>query len=139
MGDSTDVLKKLLDKTHPFARKLANARCPLIILGTDQLKRSDGPAILSAVQTLSAGLQINAKNKVLNVLHKVASQVAALDLGYTPGVQPVRDMQPKVLFLLGADEEAINKSDLPKDCFVVYIGKLYYEPSTVHKKNIVMC
>ena len=59
---------------------------------------------------------------MLNVLHRVASQVAALDLGYKPGVDMIRKHPPKVLFLLGADENALTKQDIPKGTTVVYIG-----------------
>lgn len=60
--------------------------------------------------------------KVLNVLHCVASQVAALDLGYKLGVADIRNSPPKVLYLLGADEGTITRDDLPKDAFVIYQG-----------------
>ena len=53
---------------------------------------------------------------------KVASQVAALDIGYKAGVDHIRQNPPKVLYLLGADEGAITKDELPKDCFVIYQG-----------------
>ena len=53
---------------------------------------------------------------------QVASQVASLDIGYKAGVAEVRNSKPKVLFLLGADEETVTRSDLPKNSFVVYIG-----------------
>lgn len=122
LGDSPNVLQELMNGTHPFANQLAAAKKPLIIVGSDQLERTDGPAILSAVQTLARGVQKDADWKVLNVLHRVASQVAALDLGYTPGVASIRDSQPKVLFMLGADEGAITRDDIPKDCFVIYLG-----------------
>lgn len=96
----------------------------MIILGADALKRADGFSILKAVQEISRGPQISVGEdwKVLNVLHKVASQVAALDVGYTPGVSKILEQKPKVLFLLGADDEAVCRSDLPKDCFVIYQG-----------------
>ncbi len=48
--------------------------------------------------------------------------MAALDIGYKAGVQYIRDNPPKVLFLLGADEDTITRADLPKDTFVVYQG-----------------
>lgn len=126
LGESTDILSKIADHSHPFHNKLASAKKPLIILGSDQLARGDGAAILAAVQSISRGIQVKLADpewKVLNVLHRVASQVAALDLGYTPGVDAVREMKPNVLFLLGADEGAINKEDLGSNCFVVYLGK----------------
>lgn len=53
---------------------------------------------------------------------RVASQVAALDLGYKAGVDAIRKNPPKVLFLLGADAGCITRADLPKDCLVIYQG-----------------
>lgn len=53
----------------------------------------------------------------------MASQVAALDLGYKAGVDAIRDNPPKLLFLLGADEATVTRDDLPKDSFIVYIGE----------------
>ena len=55
---------------------------------------------------------------------QVANQVAALDIGYKAGVQEVRETRPKVLFLLGADEQTVSRADLADDCFVVYQGTL---------------
>jgi len=48
--------------------------------------------------------------------------VAALDLGYKAGVESIRENPPKFLFMLGADEQAVTREDLPKDCFIVYQG-----------------
>jgi hypothetical protein len=58
--------------------------------------------------------------KVLNVLHRVASQVAALDLGWKAGTADLRAAKPRVVWLLGADAGAISRDDLPADCFVIY-------------------
>lgn len=55
-------------------------------------------------------------------VNRVASQVAALDLGYKAGVEAIRRNPPKVLFLLGADGGCITRADLPKDSLVVYQG-----------------
>jgi len=49
--------------------------------------------------------------------------VAALDLGYKAGVESLRENPPKLLYLLGADEQAITREDLPKGCFIVYQGR----------------
>lgn len=48
--------------------------------------------------------------------------MAALDLGYQAGVSAVKSVKPKVLFMVGADEGKITRSDLPADCFVIYQG-----------------
>ena len=56
----------------------------------------------------------------LNVLHRVASQVGALDNGYKSGIGNLNDV--KLLYLLGADEGVIKRSDLSEECCVVYQG-----------------
>lgn len=61
--------------------------------------------------------------QVLNVLQRVASQVAALDMGWKAGVAELRNAAPQVLFLLGADAGAITREDLPADCTVIYQGE----------------
>lgn len=54
--------------------------------------------------------------------YRVASQVAALDLGFKPGVEAIRKSPPKVLYLLGADSGCITRQNLTKDCFIIYQG-----------------
>ena len=49
--------------------------------------------------------------------------MAARDLGYSAGASAAREAQPKVLWLLGADGEAVTREELPKDCFVIYQGR----------------
>lgn len=126
LGDSTKILEEISTGKHPFAKTLYSAKNPLIVVGSSTLQRPDGAAVHRVVaniaQTARERCGCDDDWKVLNVLHRVASQVAALDLGYKAGVQHLRDNPPKVLFLLGADEQAIDRSDLPKDCFVVYQG-----------------
>ncbi|KAG9477189.1 hypothetical protein GDO78_002536 [Eleutherodactylus coqui] len=105
---------------------LGQAKKPMIVVGSGALQRKDGAAIHAAVSTLAQNARISSgvpENwKVLNILHRVASQVAALDVGYKPGVDAIRKNPPKVLFLLGADAGCITRQDLPKDCFVIYQG-----------------
>lgn len=125
LGDDTATLKKLASGQHPFNKKLSAAKNPMIILGGQQFGRQDAAAILASVQQLAHSLSTTLNNKewkILNILQQVASQVAALDIGYKPGVSEIRENPPKVLFLLGADEGTITRADLPKDCCVVYIG-----------------
>lgn len=129
LGEDPSIIKTLESGGHPFAKKLKAAKKPLIVVGADALSRPDGAALLSSIQLLARASQSGVSDpnwKVLNILHKVASQVAALDIGYNPGVDKIRALSSclKVLYLLGADECAITREDLPKDCFVVYQGTL---------------
>ncbi|XP_071965290.1 NADH-ubiquinone oxidoreductase 75 kDa subunit, mitochondrial-like [Antedon mediterranea] len=124
LGNTTDVLSELAKGTHPFNKQLSKAKNPMIVIGSGALQREDGAAIHANAITIAQNARQNSEDdwKVLNVLHRVASQVAALDLGYSAGVEHVRNNAPKLLFLLGADEDTVTRDDLPQDCFVVYIG-----------------
>ncbi|XP_056007402.1 NADH-ubiquinone oxidoreductase 75 kDa subunit, mitochondrial-like isoform X2 [Ostrea edulis] len=126
LGDSTDVLKKIADGSHPFCKTLNKARRPMVVVGSSTLQRTDSAALHAAVSTIAQTARVQSECgdswRVLNILHRVASQVAALDLGYKAGVDYIRKNPPKVLFLLGADEGVLTREDLPKDCFIIYQG-----------------
>ena len=46
LGDSPDALEKLANGSHPFAKKLASAKKPAIIVGSEVLQRPDGAALM---------------------------------------------------------------------------------------------
>lgn len=126
LGDDTSIIQGLLDGSHPFAARLSSAKRPIIVVGSALLSRPDGGAIYAKLLELSQKIRLGCEGgsdwRVLNVLHRVASQVAALDLGYIPGVANIRNSPPKVLFMLGADDGAITREDLAKDTVVIYQG-----------------
>ncbi|CAK1555738.1 unnamed protein product [Leptosia nina] len=127
VGDSSSILKDLAtgSSSHEVLKRLQSAKRPVVILGADQLKGSEGPALLAYTQELALRLQDQLEDKewkVLNVLQRTASQVAALDIGYKPGVGKVLQDGPKVVFLLGADAGVVTRETLPKDCVVIYQG-----------------
>ncbi|XP_026158049.1 NADH-ubiquinone oxidoreductase 75 kDa subunit, mitochondrial [Mastacembelus armatus] len=126
LGEETSVLKELANGTHPFCQVLSAAKRPVVVVGSSALQREDGAAVLSAVSTIAHNARtssgVEGGWKVLNILHRVASQVAALDLGYKAGVDAIRKNPPKVLFLLGADTGCITRDDLPKNSLIVYQG-----------------
>lgn len=126
LGESPQILKEIASGKHPFSKKLFQAKKPIVVVGSSALQRKDGTAIHAAVSTIAQNARsssgVTEDWKVLNILHRVASQVAALDLGYKPGVDAIRKNPPKVLFLLGADAGCITRQDLPKDCFIIYQG-----------------
>jgi len=71
----------------------------------------------------------------LNILHTNASQVAALDIGYSSTIEEIKEQQPKVLFLLGADDANIKKEDFP-NTFIIYIGMYITILKTFYSKII---
>uniref|UniRef100_A0A5F4W206 NADH-ubiquinone oxidoreductase 75 kDa subunit, mitochondrial n=1 Tax=Callithrix jacchus TaxID=9483 RepID=A0A5F4W206_CALJA len=126
LGDSPKILQDVASGSHPFSQVLKEAKKPMVVLGSSALQRNDGAAILAAVSSIAQKIRmtsgVTGDWKVMNILHRIASQVAALDLGYKPGVEAIRKNPPKVLFLLGADGGCITRQDLPKDCFIIYQG-----------------
>ncbi|NXR92088.1 NDUS1 oxidoreductase, partial [Hypocryptadius cinnamomeus] len=126
LGESPQILQDIASGKHAFSKVLDNAKKPMVVVGSAALQRSDGAAIHAAVSTIAQNARARsgaaADWKVMNILHRVASQVAALDLGFKPGVEAIRKNAPKVLYLLGADSGCITRQDLPEYCFIIYQG-----------------
>lgn len=123
LGSTPQVLEELINGKHKFSAKLGQFKRPMIILGVESLQRQDGDVIYNLCRRLASKLRkTNNPNKVLNILHRSASQVAALDLGYKAGLRKFNASSTRLLFLLGADEGAVDRSRLPPDACIVYLG-----------------
>ncbi|VDM15815.1 unnamed protein product [Hydatigera taeniaeformis] len=124
LGSSTSIISDIISGKHPFAKRLAAARNPLVVVGSEVLQRADGAALHAAAQQLACRFAPSAEEgaRRFNVLQRYASQVAAMDLGYIPGLEALRTTQPKVAILLGADQGHLTRAHLPEDCMVIYIG-----------------
>ncbi|NXL74788.1 NDUS1 oxidoreductase, partial [Leptocoma aspasia] len=126
LGESPQILQDIASGKHAFSKVLDHAKKPMVVVGSAALQRSDGAAIHAAVSTIAQNARAKSGAgddwKVMNILHRVASQVAALDLGFKPGVEAIRKNSPKVLYLLGADSGCITRQDLPEYCFIIYQG-----------------
>ena len=123
IGSSAADLAKLLDGSHPFAKVLADAKKPVIIVGQGALARADGAAVLAAAWKLAA--QVGALTPEwhgFNVLHTAAARVGALDLGFASGKTLAQMLGGgvDVLWLLGADE--FDTAKIGPKTFVVYQG-----------------
>jgi len=124
LGDTADVLSDIASGNHPFSEKLKNAKKPMIVVGSKPLNTAEGSVVHSLCASISSKVKSEGSVEegwnVMNVLHKVASQVAALDIGYKPGMDKLNS--PKILYLLGVDNEGLTRADLPSDAFVIYQG-----------------
>ena len=124
LGDSAQVLHDIANGNHPYSDVLMKANKPIIIVGSNPLNGVDGAFIHSLCASISNKIKsqgsVHEAWKVLNVLHKVASQVAALDIGYKPQIANLNFL--KILYLLGADTGNISCNNLPPDTFVIYQG-----------------
>ncbi|XP_024141888.1 NADH-ubiquinone oxidoreductase 75 kDa subunit, mitochondrial isoform X2 [Oryzias melastigma] len=126
LGESPKVLQEIASGIHPFSQAVTKTKHPVVVVGSSCLQREDGAAVMAAVSSIARKAHVSGEVeetwKIVNVLHRVASQVAALDLGYKPGVKTIRENPPKVLFLLGADSGSVTRQDLPEDSLVIYQG-----------------
>lgn len=121
LGADVKALKEAL--SGAVGQRLANASNPLIIVGSGVAESPDAAAIYNLVGAFveKNSAAFNKENwNGLNLLHREASRVAALDIGFATVSSAVAQVKPKLVYLLGADE--IEGKDIPKDAFVVYQG-----------------
>ncbi|KAL0091176.1 NADH dehydrogenase Fe-S protein subunit 1 NDUFS1 [Phycomyces blakesleeanus] len=123
LGENGKAIDSLLDGSHPFAKRLVEAKKPLILVGSGVIEKSkDSEYVLSKVAELANKLKDTIFQdgwNGFNVLQHCASRVGAYEVGFVP--HPDASETPvKFLYLLNADE--ISPKDIPKDAFVVYQG-----------------
>lgn len=121
LGSDHAALDKALK--GDFGKQLTSAQRPMIILGSGVSESPDAEAIYKTVSEFV----LNNKNKFLNdewsgfnVLHRAAGRAAALDVGFVPPSTEAGSTQPKVVYLLNADN--VDPKSIPRDAFVIYQG-----------------
>ncbi len=140
LGDGPAPLRDIAAGSHPFAKVLADAKAPMVIVGAAALRRSDSAAVIGlAAQIATSAMDgKDAGWSAFNVLHAAASRVAGLDLGFVPdkGGRDVAGMlqgDMDLVYLLGADE--IDMSRLGK-AFVVYQGT--HGDAGAHRADVIL-
>ena len=121
LGNTAKTLKDLADGTHPYCERIAEAELPMIVVGSETLTRSDGPAIQNYINKIAESTNVMNKEEAwngVNILHTEASRVGALDIGVVP--KRSTTTPAKVVFLLGSDN--FRHEDIPEDAFVIYMG-----------------
>lgn len=121
LGANASDLKSAL--SGPFGEKLAQAKKPMIIVGSGAIEHADAKAIL---ETVGSFAEKNKSNFLTpewngyNILQREASRAGAYEVGFTVPSPEVAKTAAKFVWLLGADE--VNEADIPKGAFVVYQG-----------------
>ena len=125
-----------------FAKTLAEAKRPLVLIGQGALARPDGPEMLALAAKLVTGGTRDEGWNGLAVLHTAAARVGALDLGFVPrdgGLDTVGMVASAasgdlgLLFLLGVDD--INMTALGS-AFVVYLGT--HGDAGAHRADVIL-
>lgn len=114
LGDSADTIESLIDGSHPYAARIAEAKNAMIVLGSGAVQGEEGATVHAQAKALAAkyGAQFN-------FMHKKAAQVGALDLGYNSTGQKEALSAAKFVINMGADEGVFQKQP---GQFVVYMG-----------------
>jgi NADH-quinone oxidoreductase subunit G len=138
LGAGADTLSDLAAAKHSFADVLKGAKNPIVLVGAGVAGRHDGKAVLALAAKLA--VDIGALKDGWNgfgVLHRAASQVGALDIGFAPGLDGLNVAQMTtfgtidVLFSLGADDVAAADGT-----FVVYIGT--HGDKGAHRADVIL-
>ncbi len=120
IGHSPVMIDVITQGKHEFGKALKTAQRPMVILGYSALTRSDGAAILHRVRELCDRLGVVKEGwNGFNVLHKAASRVGGMDIGFLPGEKGISGADIEVAYLLGADELDMKAF---KNTFVIYQG-----------------
>ncbi|KAK6029453.1 NADH dehydrogenase, G subunit [Ostertagia ostertagi] len=126
IGNSTKAIDDVIAGKTPFAKKLLSAKNPMIIVGSAAVQGEKGADVFAKVQQLADKVRSSGScdksRKVVNILHRWAGQVGALDVGYQAGTAAIRKKPIKFLYLLGADEGKVTRQNLDPSAFVVYQG-----------------
>jgi NADH-quinone oxidoreductase subunit G len=144
LGAGPQTLKDVADGTHSFAATLAEAKHPMVIVGSAAAARPDGMAVLATAAriALAAGRGKDVGWNAFNVLHTAAARVAGLDLGFVPGeggidvarmLAAAASGKLEVLYLLGADE--FDAANLDK-VFVIYQGS--HGDAGAHRADVIL-
>jgi NADH-quinone oxidoreductase subunit G len=143
LGSSLDVLGRIASGDHAFAKTLAGAEHPMLILGMGALSRPDGESVLAMAKKIADNSGMIAEGwNGFNVLNTAASRVGGLDIGFVPGengkdVAAIKDAAQSgaldVVYLLGADEVDVNSFG---NAFVVYQG--HHGDAGAHRADVVL-
>ncbi len=144
LSDNAKGLTDLLAGKSESAKRLSQAKKPLIILGQAALIREDAKEIYAAARTLAQQLGAISKEwNGFNVLQNHASRVGALDINFLPAkggkstaemIEATRSGAIEMLYLLGADE--IDMSKLGGKCFVIYQG--HHGDEGAHRADVIL-
>ncbi len=111
LGCSTKTLIEITEGRHPYCKFLRKAKNPMVIFGTEFLKRKDSNALINLHKYLGkySILQLNNYNG-FNLLHSNVGQINSFELGAIPGtrstlyINDIKKKQSDILYLLESND-----------------------------------
>ncbi len=127
IGNSTEDIKKFINKQSPYSDIFLKSKKPIVIIGESALELQSGGYIFEEIKSfLIKNNFINENWNSLNILLQNASSVGAIDLGFH-GItkkenfnffKKLNDNNFKLLYLVGSD----NLDFIKNDKFIIYQG-----------------
>ena len=124
-GNSTEDIKKLLNKENETSKILLNSKKPIVIIGESALELESAKFILQGIKKfLKENNFINDNWNAFNVLLQNASSVGAIDLGFFEKdnsfnfFNKLKNNEFKLLYFIGSDNLDFIKSNE----FIIYQG-----------------
>ena len=124
-GNSTEDIKKLLNKENETSKILLNSKKPIVIIGESALELESAKFILQGIKKLlKENNFINDNWNAFNVLLQNASSVGAIDLGFFEKdnsfnfFNKLKNNEFKLLYFIGSDNLDFVKSNE----FIIYQG-----------------
>ena len=131
LGADMAALDAMSKARSGFAKTFKDAKNPLIIVGSGVFEREDGAAVHQALYDAADKLGIVKDGwNGFNILHRAASRVGALDVGFVPQeggcnahdiLNGTRDGSIKAVYMLGVDEFDA-RAHIGWKTFVIYQG-----------------
>ena len=124
-GNSTEDIKKLLNKENESSKILLNSKKPIVIIGESALELESAKFILQGIKKLlKENNFINDNWNAFNVLLQNASSVGAIELGFFEKdnsfnfFNKLKNNEFKILYFVGSDNLDFVKSNE----FIIYQG-----------------
>lgn len=114
IGLTSKVLVSLVEGTNPLCKKLARAKNPVIICGSNLLKRHDSLGLLTALKSLARSIL---HENALHVLHNNANSVGGFEIGFS-GIKKEELKRMKLVYCIQTSLEGSN-SILPNSLVVL--------------------
>jgi len=123
VGNNTEDIKKILEGENEVKSTLLKSKRPMIIIGESALALKSGKFILESLKNfLLKNNFINEEWNALNILHKNASTVGAIDLDFfmeeDSFFKKLKNNEFNLLYFVGSD----NLNFVKKNEFIIYQG-----------------
>lgn len=143
LGETPEDLEDLLNSNKGFARKLKQAKSPMILIGQGALNGAKAEQILRLCGKIAEKYKMVKDGwNGFNVLHTAAGRVGGLDIGFIPpkdglGTKDIlkgcQSGDIKTVYALGVDE--IPAAEFG-DAFVIYQGS--HGDQGAHRADIIL-